>query len=323
MVIDVFKSIERELTAVDTYFLSSAPTDVALVWASAQAIVQSGGKRVRPALVLLSSQLFQHDEARAIRLASAVEMIHVASLLHDDVVDNAPQRRGMAATSVGYSNKVAILLADYLLTQALLELCKDDRVQYTRIISEATSHMALGQLKELEEQDNLDITMESYLRIITGKTAALFAACARLGALVGGAAPDEVEKMAAYGLNLGLGFQIVDDCLDLWGDAAALGKPVGNDLLEKKFTLPLIHALRHASPADVASIRAHLSNGHLESTRICEIRGILDGNGSREYALARARSYCGEARDCLAAFRPGPARTALEDLVDYVIKRDF
>ncbi len=321
MVIEVFKSIERELGAVDEYFLSSAPRDVAIVWASAQAIVQSGGKRVRPALVLLAAQLFQDDPEKAIRLAAAVEMIHVASLLHDDVVDNAASRRGVAAVPV--SNKVSILLADYLLTQALLELCKDEQVRYTRIISGATSQMALGQLKEIEEQNNFDITVESYLQIITGKTAALFEACGRLGALVGRASDDEVDKLASYGLKLGLGFQIVDDCLDLWGDETTLGKPVGNDLLEKKFTLPLIHSLRHGSRHQVETLKGYLSNGYAENPHFREIREILDQNGSREYALGLARQYCTEARDALGGFRAGPARQALEDLVDYVIARNF
>ncbi|MHB2017044.1 MAG: polyprenyl synthetase family protein [Candidatus Xenobia bacterium] len=323
MVIDIFKPIERELDLVDRHFLSSAPRDVAIVWESAQSLIRSGGKRVRPALVLLSAQVFGEAPAAAIRIATAVEMIHVASLLHDDVVDNAKQRRGQAPVNIDFSNKVSILLADFLLTQSLLELCKDETVAYTRIISDATSQMALGQLREIEEQNNFDITVDAYLRIILGKTAALIGACCRLGALIAGGSPDQVEMLASYGLNLGLGFQIVDDCLDFWGDAKAMGKPVGNDLLEKKFTLPLIHALRNAPRPSVERIKAHLSNGRLQDGHIEEIRDILDREGSRKYAFELARRYCHTARESLQGLPASPARTSLEDLVDYVLERNF
>lgn len=312
------------LAAVDRELAESIPESLGLISRASRTILQSGGKRLRPALVLLTARAFGGVNARAVKVASALEMVHAASLLHDDVVDNTQTRRGRATLGAWWSNKIAIMLGDYMYAKSLLDMCGDENRYLVTIVSEATGRMCLGQIRELEEQNNFDVTLEDYLFIIREKTAALMAASSRLGAIVADASRESIDAMAEYGMQLGMAFQIVDDVLDYWGDEGLLGKPVGSDLGERKFTLPFIYTLQRLPADERAVLRALVEEGRNRLSRrtVRRARAMMDGVGAREHAMAVASEYAARARAALAVARPHQeGAEALELLVDFVLDR--
>jgi octaprenyl-diphosphate synthase len=315
--------VADELAAVDRELIESIPEDLGLVSKASRAVLRAGGKRLRPALVLLTARAFGGINKRAIRVAGALEMVHGASLMHDDVVDNTQTRRGQATIGAWWSNKVAVMLGDYLYTRSLLEMCGDENRYLVTIVSEATGRMVLGQIREIEEQNNFDITVDDYLFIIREKTAVLMSAASRMGAIVSGASKDAIEAMAEYGMQLGMAFQIVDDVLDFWGEEEQLGKPVGSDLGERKFTLPFIYTLAKASPEQRASVRLLVdeAKGRLSRRAVRRAMAVMDGVDARRYAMEVAAEYAARAREALRLAAPPRGAEELAMLVDYVLER--
>lgn len=317
------QAVEAELARIDQELLDTIPEGLGLISKASRRLLSAGGKRFRPALVVMASRAFGGVRQCALEVACAIEMTHGASLLHDDVVDDTRTRRGQATVGAYWSNKVAVMMGDYLFVQSLLQMCRGENIQLLSRLSEATGRMVLGQIREIEEQNNFDITLDDYLFIIQEKTAALLAVSSQCGAIIGGASLRSVEKMTEYGMCLGMAFQIVDDVLDFWGDEELLGKPVGSDLSERKFTLPFIHTLHAVSPEVRQELRALVESRPRKGGRRAfrRILSIMEQCGAQEYSMQQAAAYCERARAALREAGPGEGADDLEALLDYVLFR--
>lgn len=322
VVISPLKAVEEDLRRVEDSLLDILRRRGGAVTMPGEMMFRSGGKRLRPALVLLSSRVLGGQPADAVPIAAAVEMVHGASLLHDDVIDETVVRRGRATVNALHGNRYTVLLGDFLLTQALEAVCRVGQVRLVQVVSEAVAEMTLGQIAELDHQGNLDTSTDEYLRIINGKTASLMAAGCMLGGLLAGAEEDEVQALGRYGRQLGMAFQIVDDILDYWGDPEVLGKPVGADLTEQKYTLPFLYAFEKADPTQQSRFREMLSNGPLTSTEFEEILGAMESLDSRPRSLELARDYAARALEEIGRLPASTAREHLAELPGFIMKRD-
>lgn len=276
------------------------------------------GKRLRPALLLLVAKAVGKVAPAHHTLAAVVEMIHTATLVHDDVLDDATTRRHAATFNAEWGNKVSILLGDMLFTHAF-HLTSTVDVRACSLIGEATNRVCAGELKQVCERGNLHLTEADYFAIIDGKTAALTEACGRLGALYAGGNETVADRMAAFGRNLGLAFQVADDLLDLTGDEATAGKTLGTDLDQQKLTLPLIHALQHLNPADADRLRELLRNGGPE--RNARVLAALADTGAIAYATRRAEEFARNANAALECLPPSECRTILERIAGWSVRR--
>lgn len=322
MVISSLKLVEEDLLKVEEQLVHLLERRGGVLKGPAEMMFRSGGKRLRPALVLLTSRLYGEQPPSAIGIAAAVEMVHGASLIHDDVIDMTDTRRGQPTLNALTGNRIAVLLGDLLLCQALLAVAELDRVRLVQVVSQAVADMTAGQLLELRYQGNVDTSVDQYLSMIDGKTAALMAAGCRLGALLSNASEEQVEACAAFGQNLGMAFQITDDVLDIWGHPDKLGKPVGNDLRERKYTLPFLHAYEKSARDRRNLVRELLARETLEPGGMQALVQWMDQHDSRSYALSLADRYVQSARDAILRTPPGSTRASLEELLDYVMKRE-
>lgn len=322
MVISSLKLVEPDLLRVEEQLVQLLEKRGGVLKGPAEMMFRSGGKRLRPALVLLSARLFGAQPESAISIAAAVEMVHGASLIHDDVIDDTNLRRGQPTLKAISGNRIAVLLGDLLLCQALLAVAELDRVVLVQVVSQAVADMTAGQILELRHQGDVDTQVDQYLRMINGKTAALMEAGCRLGALLNHACAQHVEACAAFGQNLGMAFQISDDVLDIWGNPDKLGKPTGNDLRERKYTLPFLHAFQCSQKAQRNLVRQLLTQETLEPGAMQALVQWMDQHGSREHSMELALEYIRRAREALLQTPQGPTRTTLEELLDYVIKRE-
>ena len=322
MVISSLKLVEPDLLRVEEQLVQLLEKRGGVLKGPAEMMFRGGGKRLRPALVLLSSRLFGVQPESAISIAAAVEMVHGASLIHDDVIDDADLRRGQPTIKAVSGNRIAVLLGDLLLCQALLAVAELDRVVLVQVVSQAVADMTAGQILELRCQGNVETQVDQYLRMIHGKTAALMEAGCRLGALLNHAEPAQVEACARFGVNLGMAFQISDDVLDIWGSPDKLGKPTGNDLRERKYTLPFLHAFQQSLKAQRNMVRQLLNREKLEAGAMQALVQWMDQNHSREHSLQLAQDYVDQAREALLQTPQGATRTTLEELLEYVMKRE-
>lgn len=323
MVIAPLKDLEEDLRRVEQVALELLLQRGGAVRLPAELMFKSGGKRLRPALVLLSSRILGQRPEEAVKIGAAVEMVHGASLLHDDVIDGTFLRRGQPTLNALQGNRFTVLLGDFLLCESLLAVSGLNRVELVQVVSESVALMTLGQLLELAHQGNPRISEPEYVQIIEGKTASLMSCACKLGALLGGADPEQVAALGEFGLNLGIAFQIVDDILDFWGDPNVLGKPVGSDLGEKKFTLPFLVAMQSAAEEERSRIEALVSNGKLANGGVQEVVTWMNGHQARPRALELAQTYAERARQALNRVPAGPARIALEEVLAYVLERDL
>jgi octaprenyl-diphosphate synthase len=310
---EIVRLVEDDLVRVEDLFAEQARSDVRLV---------SEGKRVRPALLLLASRLCGYGEERAVVLAATVEFIHAATLLHDDIIDEATVRRGRRSVNSRWGNDVTVLLGDFLYTKSMAMALSQDNLPILRLLSDVTLHMIEGEILEIERDGNMQVTEEDHLDLIRRKTADLFAACTRIGALLGGVNEKRMEALTSYGLNLGICFQMVDDLLDFTAEEETLGKPVANDLREGKVTLPMIFLLRRAAAADAEKVRAVLEDRGFGRVTREEIVRLARDHGALEEARALAESYAEAARADLLAFERSPYRDALEALPGFILARD-
>ncbi len=317
-----FKDLEEDLRLVDESLRQILLRRGGAVQAAAQLVFRGGGKRVHPALVLLSSRILGTRPEGAIPLAAAAEMVHNASLLHDDVIDQTTLRRGQNTVNALYGNRYTVLLGDFLLTQAMEVLHDLGMLGLVRIVSSAVAEMTLGQILELQHQGDLQTSTREYLRIIDGKTASLMAACCVMGGHLAQADDPTLQALERYGRHLGLAFQVIDDVLDFWGDPEALGKPVGSDLTERKFTLPFLLAMERADSAGRDRVRELMAAPRLTRADLDGIVSLMDDLGTREASLDLARQHGLLAVQELARLPAGEAREALACLPEALALRD-
>jgi len=319
----IFEPIRADLDKVDQEFARHVQSKVQLIPQIGQYIRTSGGKRIRPAVLLMASRLSGYNGDRAILYAAVVEFIHTATLVHDDIIDDADLRRGRAAVHSRWGNDITVLLGDYLYIKSMAMALTHDELEIIRLLCDVTLRMIEGELYQLTKNGDADITEEEHFDIMRRKTAYLFGGCAQIGGMLGKVASDRAQALHDYGFNLGMAFQIVDDLLDFTGDAEAVGKPIGSDLREGKVTLPLIHLQQHANDARGREIiRYTIAARTIESEQWHELLRNLKEHASIDYAYRKAVDFAERAKKPLYAFPPSSERDALLALPDYVLSRD-
>ncbi len=318
----IFEPIKDDLEAVEREFVRHIQSRVALIPEMGRYIQKSGGKRVRPAVLLMASRLGGYQGDRAVLYASVVEFIHTATLVHDDIIDGADLRRGRLAVHSRWGNDITVLLGDYLYIKSMAMALTQDSLEIIRLLCDVTLRMIEGELYQLTKTGDVDITEEEHFEIIRRKTAFLFGGCAQIGGMLGGVTPEQEAALREYGFNLGIAFQLVDDLLDYTADAAALGKPIGGDLREGKVTLPIIFLLRRGGEAADTLIRDVVRDRAVTTEQWREILRLLREHRTTDQAYSRAVEYAGRAKDCLSVFPPGRERDGLTALTDYVLQRD-
>ena len=309
-----------EMAAMDTLIRQRLASDVVLINQIAEYIIGAGGKRLRPMLLLLAAGALGHRGADAHQLAAVVEFIHTSTLLHDDVVDESDLRRGRKTANAVWGNAASVLVGDFLYSRSFQLMVELERMDVQKILADTTNTIAEGEVLQLLHVRNPDTDEAAYLRVIERKTAILFAAATRLGALLAGADAATQQALHDYGLRLGYAFQIADDVLDYASDAATLGKNLGDDLAEGKMTLPLIHAMAHSDDGVRAELRRIVEDGDLDG--LAAVQAAIARCGSLDYSRARAMAYADAADAALAAL-PGNAYVdALRGLARYSVSRD-
>ena len=319
---DVWDAYRGELDGVEREIQKNLDSSVALVNTVAAHILSSGGKRIRPLLLLLSSRLCGYTGADDLRLASLVEYIHTATLLHDDVVDDADVRRGRPAARRVWGNQVSILVGDYLYSRAICQIVGFRNQALNEVLSDACRKMAEGEVLQLYYNGNPDITESEYLRIVEHKTAGLIAASCRIGAIVGEATPERQEALFRFGQHIGIAFQVIDDTLDYAANGDRLGKSLGQDLRQGKATLPLLHLLQHCTDCDKQMIKDRMETRTLTDDDLFRIIALMQEYGSIHYAMERAGQFVMAANLDLSLFEDLPAKRALSIVSDYMVSRD-
>jgi octaprenyl-diphosphate synthase len=320
---EIVALVEDDLARVEVLFAEQFRSDVALVAEIGRYVQDGGGKRIRPALLLLACGLCGYRGERAAVLASVVEFIHTATLLHDDIIDQATVRRGRSSVNSRWGNDITVLLGDFLYTKAMATALSRDNLRILRLLSDVTLRMVEGQLLEIERNGDLAVSDAAHLDIVRRKTADLFSACMRIGAMLADAGEEREAALASYGLNLGICFQMVDDLLDFTADEKVLGKPTANDLREGKLTLPVIFLLRRAGRAGAEMVEAVLADRGFDRVSREELVGLAREAGALDEARALAERYADAARRDLAGFERSRYREALLSLPDFILARDY
>jgi octaprenyl-diphosphate synthase len=319
----IFEPIRADLERVDLEFARHVQSQVELIPRIGQYIQNAGGKRIRPAVLLMAARLAGYEGDRAVLYAAVVEFIHTATLVHDDIIDDADLRRGRAAVHSRWGNDITVLLGDYLYIKSMALALTHDNLDLVRVLCDVTLHMIEGELYQLTKNGDADITEDEHFDIIRRKTAYLFGGCAQIGGMLGKVPTDREQALRDYGFNLGVAFQLVDDLLDFTGDAGAVGKPIGSDLREGKVTLPLIHLQQQSGDGGAARIvRDVIASRTVTDEQWGELLHGLKTHASIDYAYRRAVEHAERAKKPLYAFPPSSERDALLALPDYVLARD-
>ena len=312
--------VENELKKFDSIFRDAMRSQVALVDIVTRYILRQKGKRVRPLLVMLSAKLCGEINESTYRAATLIELLHTATLVHDDVVDDADTRRGLASINAVWKNKVAVLMGDYLLSRGLLLSLEYNDHYFLNSTSHAVKRMSEGELLQIQKSRQLNIDEETYIKIISDKTGSLFSACTDIGAASTTQDPEKCNLLKAYGENVGLAFQIRDDLLDYLGRKSILGKSTGSDIKEKKLTLPLIYALQNSNRHEAAKALRYVKKGAHRK----EIAWVLDfvrTNGGIEYSSKKAEDFAALAINSLTSFTDSPVKQSLLQFVSFNIER--
>ena len=312
-----------DMAAVDTLIRTRLASDVVLINQIAGHIVSAGGKRLRPMLVVLAGQATAGTAGTCAdhhQLAAIIEFIHTSTLLHDDVVDESDLRRGRSTANAIWGNAASVLVGDFLYSRSFQLMVELDRMEVMQVLADTTNRIAEGEVLQLLHVHNPDTDEAAYLRVIERKTAVLFAAATRLGALLAGADAATQQRLHDYGLALGMAFQIADDVLDYTADADALGKNLGDDLAEGKATLPLIHAMAHADAATRARLRGIVERG--DASAMPDVLAAIRSAGSLDYSRQRARDYAANAERAVEGLDDGDWSRALRGLARYAVARD-
>ena len=318
----IFAPVREELARVEREFARHLESRVELIPQMGKYVQMSGGKRVRPAVLLMSARLCGYTGDRAVLNAAVVEFIHTATLVHDDIIDGAEKRRGRLTAHSRWGSDVTVLLGDYLYIRSMAMALTQDTLEVVRLLCDVTLRMIEGELYQLTKNGDADLTEEQHFDIIRRKTAYLFGGCAQIGGMLGKVSEEQAQALREYGFNLGVAFQLVDDLLDFTGDAGALGKPIGADLREGKMTLPLIHLLQQREEVGERIVRDIIASRSVSEAQWSELLRILKEHRSTDYAYRRASEFAERAKKPLYAFPPSSERNALLALPDYVLSRD-
>ncbi len=307
------------MQAVDEVIRTRLHSDVALIRQVGEYIVRSGGKRLRPALVLFTAGAMGYKGTHHHELAAVVEFIHTASLLHDDVVDESDLRRGNKTANAIYGNAAAVFVGDFMYSRAFQMMVGVDSMHVMRVLADATNVIAEGEVLQLLNCHNADVVIDDYLRVIRYKTAKLFEAAARLGGIVGGADPETEARLADFGMHLGTAFQLIDDVLDYSADEADTGKHLGDDLAEGKPTLPLIHVMQHGTPAQAALVRGAIEHGGRDD--FAAVLAAIQDSGALAETLRYAQAEAKLAIEAISVLPPSNFKDALLQLSDFAVRR--
>jgi octaprenyl-diphosphate synthase len=320
--LQLFEPVRDDLEAVEREFARQVESQIHVIPEIGNYLLNSGGKRVRPAVLLMSARLCGYTGPRAVLNAAVVEFIHTATLVHDDIIDDADVRRGRKAAHSQWGNDVTVLAGDFLYIKSMAMALTQDTLEVVRLLCDVTLRMIEGEIYQLTKNGVVDLTEEEHFEIIRRKTAYLFGGCAQIGGMLGEAGAEKEQALREYGFSLGIMFQLVDDLLDFTGAAEALGKPIGGDLREGKITLPLIHLLHHGGPDAGLLIRNAVADRDITPENWARLKALLAEHRSLDYAYGRAVEFGESAKRQLRLFAPGPEREALMALADYVLLRD-
>jgi len=318
---EIFELLHDDLLAIEVEFGQDTVSGVSAITEIGEYLREGGGKRIRPALLLLAAKLFNYRGTGAVRLGAVVEIIHTATLVHDDIIDEAQTRRGRPAANTRWGNSKCVLAGDWLYMQSFKIAVQERNFRVLDTLIELTQQMVEGELLQMEKLGKL-ITLEEHFDLIFRKTACLFSVCMRLGAILGGASPEQEEAAGSYGRNLGMAFQIVDDVLDLTASESVLGKPVASDLREGKVTMAVIHALERCTPQEREKIATVLRDRAFNGVTHADILAILNRYGALEAANARAAQYAEAARKAICTFPDSEIKRALLWAPDFVVARE-
>lgn len=313
--------VTEDMEGINRIILDKAISDVDMIPELAHHLIISGGKRLRPMMTIAAAKLIGFKGNEHIRVAAAVEFMHTATLLHDDVVDESNVRRGKKAARMIWGNQASVLVGDFLLGQAFRMLVEVGSLPVLRILSNAAAVIAEGEVMQLAAAKNTSTTEDAYLAIIDAKTAALFAGAAESGAAIANRPAEELHALRSYGKNLGIAFQLVDDALDYSGDTKDLGKSVGDDFREGKVTLPVILSYRRGTAEERAFWNRTIAEGQIEDGDIEHAIDLMKKHKAIEATLERARTYGGIARDALGVFASCPEREAMQEVITFCVNR--
>jgi len=319
---EVFDLVRDDLVRVEKEIGRESVASVDAITAIGQYLQEAGGKRLRPSLLLLASKLIGDGGESAIRLGAVVEMIHAATLVHDDVIDAAQTRRGRPSTNVQWGNHTCVLAGDWLYMQAFQMALRERNFRILDLLIGLTQMMVEGELLQLERIGRIDVTEADCMELVDRKTACLFSVCAKLGALVAGADSQTEERLGEYAWNLGMAFQLVDDVLDFTARETTLGKPVGGDLREGKVTLPLVYALERASADEHRLVERVLADRNYEHVPLRQILALIEKYNGIERVRERAQAFTNKARQLIGEFPESPYQRALYGITDLVTDRD-
>ncbi len=318
---EIFELLREDLAAIEREFGRDTVSGVEAITEIGEYLRNGGGKRIRPALLLLSSKLFDYEGRGAVRLGAVVEILHTATLVHDDIIDEAETRRGRPAANTQWGNSKCVLAGDWLYMQAFKVALQERNFRILDTLIELTQQMVEGELLQMEKLGQL-ISLDEHFDLIYRKTACLFSVCMRMGAILGGATPEQEENLSQYGRNLGMAFQIVDDVLDLTASESILGKPVASDLREGKVTMAVIHALELCEPPERKLIETVLKDRSFDVVPYARVLEILRKYCSVEAASARAMQYAEAARNAISVFPDSEIKRALLWAPEFVVARE-
>ena len=317
----LFAPIAADMQAVDAVIRDRLHSDVVLIRQVAEYIIHSGGKRLRPALVLFTAGAMGYKGTEHHELAAVVEFIHTATLLHDDVVDESDLRRGNKTANALFGNAASVLVGDFLYSRAFQMMVGVENMRVMRVLADATNIIAEGEVLQLLNCHNADVVIDDYLRVIRYKTAKLFEAAARLGGILGGADEALEARLADFGMHLGTAFQLIDDVLDYSADEADTGKHLGDDLAEGKPTLPLIHVMQQGTPEQAATVRNAIENGGRDD--FAAVLAAIQATGALEVTRRHAQAEAQRAIEALSALPPSIFKDALLQLSDFAVRRNY
>ncbi|MEE9591125.1 MAG: polyprenyl synthetase family protein [Thermodesulfobacteriota bacterium] len=320
---EAYGLIKEDLQKVELEFKKNLDAEAYLIKKVGEYVLNSGGKRFRPSLLLLSARLCGYSGKEHIPLAAVVEFIHTATLLHDDVVDNADLRRGSASVNTIWGNEASILIGDYLFSKSFNMIVNSENIDVLKVLSRTTTLMAEGEILQLLKNSDVETTEKDYLSVVTKKTAVLISAACQVGGVLAGVSGEKEEALAGYGMNLGIAFQLMDDCLDYTSRDEDLGKAIGNDLKEGKITMPLIHALEKSTPREREIIHGAVEADSIAEEQLTSVMGLINRYKGIEYSIDTARRYKEEANSYLEIFEPNIERVALTAVADYVLERRY
>jgi octaprenyl-diphosphate synthase len=318
---EIFDLLRDDLVAIENEFGLDTVSDVAVITEIGEYLRAGGGKRIRPALLLLSAKLFNYQGVGAVKLASVVEIIHTATLVHDDIIDEAQIRRGRPAANTQWGNSKCVLAGDWLYMQAFKIAVQERNFRILDVLIELTQQMVEGELLQIEKLGKA-ISLQEHLDLIYRKTACLFSVCMRAGGILGGANAEQEECLGQYGRNLGLAFQIVDDVLDLTASESVLGKPVASDLREGKATMAVIHALERCTLLEREQIETVMIDRAFNGVTHANILAILNRYGSLDFASREAARYAAAARSAICEYQDSEIKRALLWAPDFVVARE-